>query len=141
MTTVIVYQDGDGVAVVYPTGEISLEEVAEKDLPAGASRAFIDSAELPDYYFREAWEYDGPKGAKINVEKAKGVQSNLWRRLRAPKLAALDIEFMQAIEDANPARRNTIKAKKQALRDVTETPLPDDLEGIKNTLPTILTEP
>ena len=135
---VITYQEGDGVAVVYPSGEVSIEQVAANDVPAGVPRAIIDGATLPDRYFRNAWEYDGPKGAKINVEKAKEVQRSHWRKLREPKLAELDIELMKALEAANAARRKEVADAKQALRDVTDYPLPDDPAAIKTTIPAIL---
>jgi len=140
MSKVITYSTPDGgVAVVYPaTDSLTLEEIADKDLPAGVSRAFVEASELPDRYFRNAWEYDGPKGAKINIEKAKEVQRNHWRKLREPKLAELDIEVMKAVEGGNTAKRKEVADRKQALRDVTDQPLPDDPAAIKATIPEIL---
>lgn len=138
MKQVIIYQTEDGVAVVHPSGRIPIEEVAAKDVPEGVSFTIIDADSLPDRYFREAWRFDGPTGVKVNMNAAKDVQRNRWRRLRAPKLAALDVDFMQALEETGTAKKNEIKAKKQALRDVTLTELPDDLEAIKNTIPEIL---
>jgi len=55
---VIIYDNGNGVSVVYPTGELSIEEVIAKDVPAGAEYKVIDSTEIPtDRTFRNAWEY------------------------------------------------------------------------------------
>jgi len=139
MQIIITYQTEDGgVAVVRPAPGVSLETVIERDIPAGVQTKTIKESDLPDRHFRAAWEFDRSSGVKVSVEKAKECQRNLWRKLRAPKLAALDLEFMQAVEDSSPSRRNTIKAQKQALRDVTTTELPDDLEAIKNTVPQIL---
>jgi hypothetical protein len=138
MPTVITYQEGDRLAVVYPAPDVPVEEAAKTDVPEGVPHAFVDSATLPDRYFRDAWEFDGPTGAKVNVEKAKEVQRNVWRRIRASKLEALDLEVIKAVERGDAKRRNAIAAEKQALRDVTDHPLPDDLEGIKATIPDIL---
>ncbi len=47
-----------GVAVVIPSGEISIEEVAAKDVPAGVEYKIVDVSEIPsDRTFRSAWEY------------------------------------------------------------------------------------
>lgn len=138
MPTVITYQEGDAVAVVHPAPGQDLEKVIAQCVPEGTSFAVIDSSSLPDRYFRNAWEYDGPQGVKVNVEKAKDVQRDVWRRIRKPKLEALDVELMQAVESASTAKRREVAAKKQALRDVTTHPLPDDLEGIKATIPDVL---
>jgi hypothetical protein len=59
---------------------------------------------------------------KINMVKARNIHRQKLREMREPKLAALDVEMLQAIEDGDMTRRDAIKAKKQALRDVTEDP-------------------
>ena len=47
-----------GVVVVIPSGEISIEEVAAKDVPAGVEYKIVDVSEIPsDRTFRSAWEY------------------------------------------------------------------------------------
>lgn len=58
--TSIIYPnlDGNGIAVVYPTGDLPVEEVARKDVPAGTPYLFIEEAELPSMDFRNAWEAD-----------------------------------------------------------------------------------
>jgi len=45
---------------------------------------------------------------------------------------------MRAVESGNTALQKEIAAKKQALRDVTKTELPNTLEEIKATWPEIL---
>ena len=45
---------------------------------------------------------------------------------------------MKAVEAGNEAKKAEIVTAKQALRDVTLTPLPNDLAGIKATWPDIL---
>lgn len=57
--TRIVYPTADGIAVIIPTGELSIEDVAAKDVPAGTPYRFIDSDDLPqDRDFRAAWDAD-----------------------------------------------------------------------------------
>lgn len=137
-TPVITYQEGDIVAVVYPSPGVSIEDAVAASVPEGVPFSVVNAEDLPDRYFRDAWEFNGPTGAKVNVEKAKEVQRNVWRRIRASKLEALDLEVIKAVERGDAKRRNAIAAEKQALRDVTGHPLPDDLEGIKATIPDIL---
>lgn len=56
----IIYQTDEGaIAVITPTGELSLEETALKDVPTGVKYKFIDVSDLPaDRDFRNAWEFD-----------------------------------------------------------------------------------
>ena len=55
----IIYPNETGIAVITPTGDLSLEETALKDVPSGVKYKIIDSTDLPpDRDFRNAWEYD-----------------------------------------------------------------------------------
>ena len=55
----IIYPQETGIAVITPTGELSLEETAKKDVPTGVKYKIIDASDLPeDRDFRNAWEYD-----------------------------------------------------------------------------------
>lgn len=62
----------------------------------------------------------------INIPKAKEIQKDRWRVLREPILKALDIQFMQALESGDTAAQAVIVSKKNALRDVTDTPFHSD---------------
>jgi hypothetical protein len=98
----------------------------------------LPADQLPeDRYFRDAWKLEDGE-LVIDVEAAKEIQRDVWRKMRKPKLDALDLEFMRAIEESDSARQAEITAEKNALRDVTETELPNDLAAIKTTIPTIL---
>lgn len=56
---IIIYPLETGIAVISPTGELSLEETALKDVPTGVKYKIIDVSDLPsDRDFRNAWEYD-----------------------------------------------------------------------------------
>ena len=50
--------DNGGVAIIIPTGELSIEEVVAKDVPEGKPYKIVDVADIPtDRTFRDAWEY------------------------------------------------------------------------------------
>ena len=55
----IIYPNETGIAVIHPTGELSVQETAKKDVPSGVKYKIIDDSDLPeDREFRNAWEYD-----------------------------------------------------------------------------------
>jgi hypothetical protein len=131
----ITYPQPNGqVAVVIPTGDVN---DAIKDVPAGVEYKIVDSVDIDNDYFN-AYEFDAELGAKVNIEKAKAIHLDKFRSARAPKLAKLDIDFMKSVEANDEEKKAEIVSAKQALRDVTLTPLPDDLAGIKATWPDIL---
>ena len=76
----------------------------------------------------------------INLDKAKDIQKNKWRTARKPLLEKLDTEFMRAVETGDTTKQQQIAAKKQALRDVTNTDLSSVTtpEELKNVWPDIL---
>jgi hypothetical protein len=54
----IIYQTSTGVAIITPSGELSIEEVVKKDVPNGAPYRIVEDSEIPsDRTFRDAWEY------------------------------------------------------------------------------------
>ena len=77
----IIYpNDNGGVAVLIPTGEIEITEVARKDVPAGVAYKIVDVADIPsDRTFRGAWEADfsNPDGV--------GIGSDAWFAEQAAK--------------------------------------------------------
>lgn len=63
MNRIIYKTDEGGVAVIIPTAEALasyiIEEIAEKDVPAGKPYKIVDEADVPsDRTFRAAWEVD-----------------------------------------------------------------------------------
>lgn len=62
MQRIIYKTDNGGVAIIIPTAEWlethTIEELAEKDVPAGAEFKIVDVTDIPeDRTFRDAWEY------------------------------------------------------------------------------------
>lgn len=79
----IIYPTDDGVAVLIPSGEILLEEVARKDVPAGVPYKIVDVADIPeDRTFRGAWEGD------FSEPDGEGIGADAWFAEQAEKKAA-----------------------------------------------------
>ena len=67
----IIYPNSNGISIVHPTGEIPVQEVARKDVPAGVPYIFVEDSDIPtDRSTREAWEADfsNPAGYGIGAE-------------------------------------------------------------------------
>ena len=56
----ILYKNPEGgIAVIVPTGELSVEATAAKDVPTGLPYKIVDVSEIPsDRTFRDAWDID-----------------------------------------------------------------------------------
>ena len=86
----IIYQTEEGLAVLIPTGELAVEEVARKDVPAGVNYWIVEDNEVPsDRTFREAWELD----ASIGEPDGQGIGQDAWFAEQAEK----------EVEDENPS--------------------------------------
>ena len=72
MTQAIIYpQDNGTIALVIPTGELSIEDVAKKDVPAGKPYLIVDAASIPeDHTFFNGWEADfsNPDGHGLGAD-------------------------------------------------------------------------
>ncbi len=86
----------------------------------------VDEAELPggsisddnDIFF-DAWEWTGK--ATVNMPNARGIQMNLIRAVRNKELAKADNELEKAIDDADSAGEQLVRAKRQFLRNIPQT--------------------
>jgi len=136
MSLITYPQENNKLAVMHISPNVSLER-AIQDVPSGKQYKIVETLEIDNNYF-DAYDFDAEVGAVVNISKAKEVHLNKFRAARNPKLQKLDIDFMKAVEAGDTAKQAEIAAQKQSLRDVTSTPLPDTLEGIKNTWPEIL---
>jgi hypothetical protein len=116
---IIYTRPDDGVSIVIPSGEISIGEVIEKDIPNDATNIFIiNVADLPsDRAYRDAWKHD--KGViSLNMERARVICMDKLRDERKPILESLDIDWMKAIGTKNETLADEIESKRQALRDM-----------------------
>jgi len=86
----IIYQTEEGLAVLIPTGELAVEEVARKDVSAGVNYWIVEDNEVPsDRTFRNAWELD----ASIGEPDGQGIGQDAWFAEQAEK----------EVEDENPS--------------------------------------
>ena len=68
----ILFQNPDGsLSVIHPTGELPIEDVCQKDVPAGTPYLIVEDDVIPsDRSFRGAWEADfsNPDGTGIGAD-------------------------------------------------------------------------
>lgn len=87
----------------------SFREISEGDIPA-------------DRTFRNAWCCGADGKVRPEIARCKAIWREKIRVARAPQIAALDIEYQRADEQANVVRKQEIAARKQALRDAPQDP-------------------
>lgn len=124
------------------TDDEFVERIRQKDVPRGATNVrIIDDTEYPsDRAFRDAWKL-GQAGIEVDMPKARDIHRERLRQMRAPLLAALDVEYQRADERGDTAEKQRIAARKQALRDVTADPRIDAAqtpEELKAAVPEVL---
>lgn len=76
----IIYPTDSGIAVVHPTDELSIEQVALKDIPAGSPFLIIADEDVPeDRTFRAAWtaDFSNPDGYGIGHDAWVARQESL----------------------------------------------------------------
>jgi hypothetical protein len=115
---IIFTNDNGGVSTCIPTGEISIDAVMTKDVPAGRGARIVNLTDLPNQYndFYDAWEMDATS-VTVNLAKAKEITKKRLRAEREPLLAAQDVAFQRA-QEAN-ADTTAIVAEKNRLRNIT----------------------
>jgi hypothetical protein len=68
----IIYQNQKGgTCVIHPTGELPIEDICQKDVPAGTPYLVVEDDVIPsDRTFRGAWEADfsNPDGYGIGPD-------------------------------------------------------------------------
>ena len=118
MAQVIIFtNEGGGVSVCVPTGELDINAVKAKDTPSHS--IIVQDSELPqaDNDFFDAWELDNGV-VSVNLAKAKEITKARLRAEREPLLAAQDVLFQRALETG--ADTTAIVAEKQRLRDIAQ---------------------
>lgn len=112
-----------GVIIPAPGVELTIQQIAAKDVPAGCPFEIVEASDIPaDREFRNAWKLDEAKKLAVDMVKAVAIKQDKIRAERAPLLADLDVQFMRATETGDSAKQSEIAAKKQALRDSTKDP-------------------
>ena len=118
MAKIIYTNDNGNMVVITPVStELTVEEIAAKDVPAGKSYTIVEDSQVPtDRSFRDAWALsDG--SIQVEMTKAKDLMRDKIREVRKDLLASEDVTFMRAVETADADAQAASAARKQALRD------------------------
>ena len=126
MPQVVVYQQDNGIAAILnPTSEalesMTIEEIAAKDVPAGAAWEIIDSSELPaDRTFRDAWT-KGSGTVTEDLDKSKEIAHSRRRAKREVEFKPYDDIIMKQIPGADTtaaeASRVEIRTKYETMQN------------------------
>lgn len=121
--------DGTGVGILTPAQGVegkALQDVINETLQNKYGVRIIEHHELPQVPAALLGSLKMNVELKVvgvDLEKAKEIWKDEWRAARAPLLAKLDVDFIRALETNDASKLAEIAAKKQALRDVTNTPI------------------
>jgi len=98
----IIYQNNEGgVSIIHPTGELSIEEVAAKDVPAGVAYEIVEDDAIPsDRFFRNAWVANGA-AVDVDLGKAKDIGHDIRRQQRAEEFKPYDEVIAKQIPGAD----------------------------------------
>lgn len=138
MRKIIYTRPDGGVSVIsVPIDKDEALATAMALLPPEALNArIVDEVIIPaNRTFRNAWRQDGMT-VRTDMPLARELWRDHLRRLRAPKLAALDTAYLLADETGNQQEKARIAAQKRVLRDVTSLPdieaaqTPDELKAV-----------
>ena len=137
----IIYQNSEGgVSVIIPTGELSIEEVAAKDVPAGVAYEIVEDDAIPsDRYFRNAWVANGA-AVEVDLDQAKSIGHDIRRQQRAEEFKPYDEVIMKQIPgvDATAAEeaRQEIRDKYAAVQDAIDAAAtPEDIKAALEVTP------
>jgi len=124
MTRIIFQNESGGVSVIIPTGELSIEEVAAKDVPEGVAYEIVDIADIPsDRTFRDAWVM-GDCCIEHDIDKCKALGHDIRRTMRAEEFQPFDAIIMKQIPGNSAveaeASRQQIRFKYALIQDVIE---------------------
>ncbi len=144
MAQKIVYEQENGViAVVHPTGEVTIEELALKVVPSGTPYEIVDGSIIPtDRTFRGAWKATNVGIASTATEVyedlalTKDIAHDLRRQKRSELFAPYDEIIMKQIPGndaaAAEAARAVIRTEYAGIQSAIESATV--VVGIKSTL-------
>lgn len=110
----------DGQVVITTPVEANIPTLLEQGFIPG-DYVILDKDEVPDGKYFGAFRLNG-KTLSVDIEAAKEIRKEQLRQQRDAAFKPLDVEFMRAVEQGNVAVQQAIAAKKQALRDITNSP-------------------
>jgi hypothetical protein len=133
------FEHKDGVQRHLPNPEYTEEEAINLIVPKGCENYCVVKTDDFVPAFARAYSLRECK-VTIDIEAAKEIQRDKFRTAREPIFKKLDLEYFRADEQGDLGLKKKIAERKQKLRDVTLTPLPDDLFELSKTWPDILDE-
>lgn len=111
----ILYTSDQGTMhIILPNPDcgLTIEQIAEKDVPEGRTFEIVDVADIPvDRTFRNAWTHGAGKKVAIDLEGARSITHDRRRTKRTAEFAPLDVEA------TIPAKAAEAEAKRQVIRD------------------------
>lgn len=121
----IVYTNQDGgVCIVIPslTSGLTVEEIANKDVPFGTPFKILSSTLIPnDRTFRMGWAFANGH-VEVDMSKAREIKREFLRKERQSELEKMDVEYIRALETNDHQRQAEITQRKNRLRAVTDHP-------------------
>ena len=137
----IIYQNNEGgISIIHPTGALSIEEVAAKDVPAGVAYEIVEEADIPsDRFFRNAWVANGG-AVDVDLNKAKDIGHDIRRTKRAEEFQPYDEVIAKQIPgvDAVAAEeaRKEIRFKYELIQEAIELAVtPDEIKSALEVTP------
>ena len=111
----IIFQNAEGgVSVIIPTGDLSIEEIAVKDVPEGVAFEIVTTDEIPsDRTFRGAWVL-GDCCIEHDLDKCKAIGHDKRRAARAEEFQPYDEVIAKQIPGVSAAEA---EAARQVIRD------------------------
>ena len=111
----IIYPTATGVAIIHPTGELSIEECAKQSVPAGVPYSIVNDDEIPtDRTFRNAWEKSG-NTVTHNLTKCKAISHDKRRAARENEFAPLDKQATIPTMAAKAEKQRQVVREKYAV--------------------------
>ncbi len=93
----IVFENEDGsigIIIPSPQSELTIEQVAAKDVPSGTSYHIVEEEDiLSDRSFRDAWVLNSDGEIEIDLDKAKASHLDEVTRAAAARSAELSVDF------------------------------------------------
>ena len=137
----IIYTDENGLSVVWPSGEVAMEDLIPMVVPEGLVHERVDDSIFPeDFTFRDAWRAHnlGVEGTPTTVEPDLELAREIahdWRREAREKEFAPHDEVISkqipgaALTAAEPAREE-IRTRYAAIQDELDAAV--DVDGLKS---------
>ena len=137
----IIYQNQEGgISVIHPTGELPIEEVAAKDVPAGVAYEIVEDDAIPsDRFFRNAWVANGA-AVDVDLDKAKDIGHDIRRQQRAEEFKPYDEVIMKQIPGADAVAaeeaRQQVRFKYALIQDaINVASTPDEIKAALEVTP------